>query len=144
MERLEWSGQAEYLINSWRNWTVGGKKVGDTKSSGLLTVATIDGAGHMISRFHLQLTAFTDGRNLRPSRQTDRSAATNLPLVEERKSLIRAEAGDTGGSCQAQVLAVMSGRDGQEQGSFEHEKHFLNGTEMKLKADTFIRTLLRV
>ena len=67
VERLEWSGQAEYLINSWRNWTVGGKKVGDTKSSGLLTVATVDGAGHMISRFHLQLTAFTDGRNLRPS-----------------------------------------------------------------------------
>ena len=40
----------QYLANAWRDWTVGGKKAGETKSSGLLTVATVNGAGHMISR----------------------------------------------------------------------------------------------
>ena len=49
VERLEWSGQVEYLANPWRDWTVGNKKAGETKSSGLLTVATVNGAGHMIS-----------------------------------------------------------------------------------------------
>ena len=53
LERLEWSGQKEYLASSWRNWTVGGKNVGETKSSGLLTVATVNGAGHMMSLFSL-------------------------------------------------------------------------------------------
>lgn len=52
LERLEWSGQEEYLTNSWRSWNVDGKKAGETKSSRLLTVATVEGAGHMISRFH--------------------------------------------------------------------------------------------
>jgi carboxypeptidase C (cathepsin A) len=56
VERLEWSGQGEYLANSWRNWTVGGKRVGETKTSGTLTVATVDGAGHMISRFSSAVT----------------------------------------------------------------------------------------
>jgi hypothetical protein len=52
-------------MNPWHNWNVGGKKVGETKSSGPLTVVTVDGAGHMISRFHLKLQALTDGRYLR-------------------------------------------------------------------------------
>ena len=43
----------KYLASPWRNWTVGGKKAGETKSSGTLTVATVNGAGHMIS--HLSL-----------------------------------------------------------------------------------------
>ncbi|KAF9643558.1 alpha/beta-hydrolase, partial [Thelephora ganbajun] len=58
VERLEWGGQEEYLANSWRDWTVGGKKVGETKSSGSLTVATVDGAGHMISRSSSTITGF--------------------------------------------------------------------------------------
>ncbi|KAF9779565.1 peptidase S10 serine carboxypeptidase [Thelephora terrestris] len=53
VERLEWSGQKEYLANSWRNWTVEDKKAGETKSSGLLTVATVDGAGHMMSLIYV-------------------------------------------------------------------------------------------
>lgn len=52
VERLEWSGRMEYLINTWRDWSVDGKKAGETKSSGLLTVATVNGAGHMISPSH--------------------------------------------------------------------------------------------
>lgn len=67
VERLEWSGQAEYLANPWRGWTVDGKKVGETKSSGFLTVATVNAAGHMISCISPVIIAHTDGYPPRPS-----------------------------------------------------------------------------
>lgn len=49
VEKLEWYGQDVYLSQQWREWVVDGKKAGETKQSGLLTVATVNGAGHMIS-----------------------------------------------------------------------------------------------
>lgn len=49
VEKLEWYGQDSYLEQPWRNWTAGGGVAGETKSSGLLTVATVTGAGHMMS-----------------------------------------------------------------------------------------------
>jgi len=48
VEKLEWTGQETYLSQDWRDWFVDGKKVGETKRSGLLTVATVNGAGHMV------------------------------------------------------------------------------------------------
>jgi len=48
VQKLEWTGQEEYLSQAWREWFVDWKKAGETKRSGLLTVATINGAGHMV------------------------------------------------------------------------------------------------
>lgn len=49
MDKLEWSGHDAYKAEEWRDWTVNGKKAGETKSSGPLTFATVLGAGHMMS-----------------------------------------------------------------------------------------------
>ncbi|KAF8075840.1 peptidase S10 serine carboxypeptidase [Lyophyllum atratum] len=48
VEKLEWKGSEEYRAQEWRNWKVGGKTVGEVKSTGLLTFATIREAGHMV------------------------------------------------------------------------------------------------
>ncbi|KIM42879.1 hypothetical protein M413DRAFT_408948 [Hebeloma cylindrosporum] len=48
VEKLEWSGHSAYAAGEWRNWSVGGKKVGEVKQTSLLTFATIRGAGHLI------------------------------------------------------------------------------------------------
>lgn len=48
---IEWTGQAEFANQVLRNWTAGdsGVPAGETKSAkGLLTWATIFGAGHMV------------------------------------------------------------------------------------------------
>jgi carboxypeptidase C (cathepsin A) len=52
VDKLEWSGRAEYAAQGWRDWTVEGRKVGETKSAaaGRLTFATVRGAGHMGER----------------------------------------------------------------------------------------------
>ncbi|KDQ49589.1 hypothetical protein JAAARDRAFT_42760 [Jaapia argillacea MUCL 33604] len=46
---LEWSGQEEFKNQALRDWFVDGQVAGQTRSAkgGLLTFATIDGAGHM-------------------------------------------------------------------------------------------------
>ena len=49
LDKLEWSGHAAYASGEWRNWSLGGTKVGEVKETPLLTFATIIGAGHMIS-----------------------------------------------------------------------------------------------
>lgn len=49
VDKLEWSGQEEYGRAQWRDWVVGGRKVGETKGTELLTFTTIRGAGHMMS-----------------------------------------------------------------------------------------------
>lgn len=49
VEKLEWYGQDSYLAQPWREWIVDGGIAGETKKSGLLTVATVSGAGHMMS-----------------------------------------------------------------------------------------------
>jgi carboxypeptidase C (cathepsin A) len=49
IEKLQWTGQKSYLSQAWRNWLVDGKIAGETKTSGMLTVATVKGAGHMMS-----------------------------------------------------------------------------------------------
>ncbi|KDR70098.1 hypothetical protein GALMADRAFT_76614 [Galerina marginata CBS 339.88] len=45
---FEWSGHGEFSGLPLREWTVGGKKAGVTRSAAGLTFATIDGAGHMV------------------------------------------------------------------------------------------------
>lgn len=47
VDKLEWTGHDAYAKEEWRDWAVDGKKAGETKSSGVLTFATIRGAGHM-------------------------------------------------------------------------------------------------
>lgn len=49
LEKLQWTGNARYNLQAFRDWTVEGHKAGEVKSSGPLTFATIRGAGHMIS-----------------------------------------------------------------------------------------------
>ncbi|KAJ7053908.1 serine carboxypeptidase [Mycena amicta] len=44
---LEWSGQEEFAQQPLSEWTVDGKRAGQTRSAGAFTFATIDGAGHM-------------------------------------------------------------------------------------------------
>lgn len=49
VDKLQWSGGDAYAKAEWRDWTYNGKKVGEVKETGLLTFATIRGAGHMMS-----------------------------------------------------------------------------------------------
>ncbi|KAF5372005.1 hypothetical protein D9615_008105 [Tricholomella constricta] len=49
VDKLEWSESVEYQTQSWREWMVAGKNVGQVKTTSLLTFATIRGAGHMMS-----------------------------------------------------------------------------------------------
>lgn len=46
--QLEWSGQEAFTSEPLREWKVGDRVAGSTRSAGLLTFATIDGAGHMV------------------------------------------------------------------------------------------------
>lgn len=48
-EKLEWAHAAAYKGLKLKDWNVGGNVVGETKSVGGLTFATIRGAGHMVS-----------------------------------------------------------------------------------------------
>ncbi|KAF9464276.1 peptidase S10 serine carboxypeptidase [Collybia nuda] len=48
VDDLEWHGKDAYSTESWNDWSVDGKKAGEVKSAGLLTFATIRGAGHMV------------------------------------------------------------------------------------------------
>lgn len=45
---LEWTGQGAFAAKPLRDWKVGDRAVGVTRSSGPLTFATIQGAGHMV------------------------------------------------------------------------------------------------
>ena len=49
VDKLEWSGMEGYRTETWRDWSVNGKKVGEVKGTKLLTFATLGGAGHMMS-----------------------------------------------------------------------------------------------
>ena len=49
LEELEWTGAAAYRAQGFRDWVVGGHTAGQVKSAGLLTFATVFGAGHMMS-----------------------------------------------------------------------------------------------
>ncbi|KAI9001448.1 peptidase S10 serine carboxypeptidase [Trametes punicea] len=49
VDKLEWTGATRYTRAEWREWTVDGHKAGETKSAGVLTFATVRGAGHMMS-----------------------------------------------------------------------------------------------
>ncbi|KAH9921491.1 peptidase S10 serine carboxypeptidase, partial [Epithele typhae] len=49
LEEMEWGGAERYRANAFRDWAVDGRTVGEVKTSGLLTFATIYGAGHMMS-----------------------------------------------------------------------------------------------
>lgn len=55
VQALEWSGQAGFVSESLRPWTLNGTDVaaGNTKTFGDLTWATIHNAGHMVSSLHL-------------------------------------------------------------------------------------------
>lgn len=48
VDKLEWTGQDAYNAAEWHDWQVDGHKAGETKNAGLLTFATIRGAGHMV------------------------------------------------------------------------------------------------
>ncbi|KZV77257.1 serine carboxypeptidase [Peniophora sp. CONT] len=45
---LDWTGGDAFNQAETRNWEVGGKVAGETRSSGLLTWVTIDDAGHLV------------------------------------------------------------------------------------------------
>ncbi|KAF8234840.1 alpha/beta-hydrolase [Tricholoma matsutake] len=45
---LEWSGKEDFVNQSLRDWQVGGKRAGRTRSAKGFTFATVDGAGHMV------------------------------------------------------------------------------------------------
>lgn len=45
---LEWDQGDAFRAEALRDWKVGGKVAGSTRSMGGLTFATIDGAGHMV------------------------------------------------------------------------------------------------
>jgi carboxypeptidase C (cathepsin A) len=45
---IEWSGQDAFVNTPLRNWEVDGKTAGQIRKSGLLTFASIYGAGHMV------------------------------------------------------------------------------------------------
>ncbi|KAG9219396.1 hypothetical protein CCMSSC00406_0005290 [Pleurotus cornucopiae] len=49
LEKLEWSGKHDYNLAQFSDWTVDGNKAGEVKHAGLLSFATIRGAGHMMS-----------------------------------------------------------------------------------------------
>jgi carboxypeptidase C (cathepsin A) len=51
VDKLSWSQSDVYQQESWREWTVDGKTVGEVKQTDLLTFVTIREAGHMISIF---------------------------------------------------------------------------------------------
>jgi carboxypeptidase C (cathepsin A) len=51
IEKLDWTGKEAYKNAKWRDWTLDGEKVGETKTAGVLTFATVRGAGHMMSLF---------------------------------------------------------------------------------------------
>ncbi|ODO01955.1 cathepsin A (carboxypeptidase C) [Cryptococcus wingfieldii CBS 7118] len=48
MERLEWTGKEGYNAADFGDWTVEGKKAGEFKTYGNLTMLKIRGAGHMV------------------------------------------------------------------------------------------------
>ena len=48
LEDLEWTGSMGYTTAEVRDWEVGGKVAGYTKTFGGLTFATVAGAGHMV------------------------------------------------------------------------------------------------
>jgi carboxypeptidase C (cathepsin A) len=45
---LDWSGGEAFRAEQLRDWKVGGKVAGRTRSAGQLTFVTVDGAGHMV------------------------------------------------------------------------------------------------
>ena len=45
---LEWSGGDAFRAQASRDWKVGGKVAGSTRSAAGLTFATVEGAGHMV------------------------------------------------------------------------------------------------
>ncbi|KAI0643713.1 peptidase S10 serine carboxypeptidase [Trametes meyenii] len=49
IDKLAWTGAPAYTAAGLRDWTVDGRKAGETKSAGSLTFATVRGAGHMMS-----------------------------------------------------------------------------------------------
>lgn len=54
VDKLEWTGKEAYNTEEWRDWIVDGHRAGETKTAGVLTFATLLGAGHMgtnLSRF---------------------------------------------------------------------------------------------
>ncbi|KLO15766.1 alpha/beta-hydrolase [Schizopora paradoxa] len=47
VEKLQWSGLNNFLAQPWTTWRVDGREVGDVKSTSLLSLASVWGAGHM-------------------------------------------------------------------------------------------------
>jgi carboxypeptidase C (cathepsin A) len=48
-EALDWRGSNSYKTTPMSTWTIDGKVVGKYKTSGGLTYATVQGAGHFVS-----------------------------------------------------------------------------------------------
>lgn len=48
---LEWHGHEEFSAQPLRDWSVDGKKAGETRSAKGLTFATVNGAGHLVRPF---------------------------------------------------------------------------------------------
>ncbi|KAK0484113.1 Alpha/Beta hydrolase protein [Armillaria luteobubalina] len=60
MLALEWSRQKEFVWERLREWYVGGKVAGKTRSAKGLTFATVDGAGHFVISYYRGFAIFFD------------------------------------------------------------------------------------
>ncbi|KAG8733326.1 hypothetical protein FRC10_000296 [Ceratobasidium sp. 414] len=58
-QSLDWTGSAAYTAEKDREWTVDGKVAGITRSAHGLTFATVNAAGHMVSRIEYLSPRFT-------------------------------------------------------------------------------------
>lgn len=67
IEKLDWTGKEAYKNAKWRDWTLDGEKVGETKTAGVLTFATVRGAGHMMSLFDFSCVMSDPDNNFSPS-----------------------------------------------------------------------------
>lgn len=70
VEQLEWAGQKEFNAQEWKTWGLGDNVTektgaGITKSSGLLTFASVWGAGHMVRASAVDLGAKLNIRSIR-------------------------------------------------------------------------------
>lgn len=48
VEKLDWPGRDLLVNQAWRTWNVSGKPVGEVKEAGLLRIASVWAAGHIV------------------------------------------------------------------------------------------------
>ena len=69
---LEWTHGSSFASKNLVEWKVDGERAGQTKSAGGLTYATVEKAGHMVSRCAWVINWLADNARTRRSHTTDR------------------------------------------------------------------------